>query len=84
MIRALSTSVQRYRHGRKSGESGLNIFNLVSLNKTLMLNCSIGQCGKNGCHSTIGLTWRKFKNLQQSGCGLTTMTAQTWPWADAH
>ena len=32
------------------------IQNLVSLNKTLMLNCSIGQYAMNGCHSTIGLT----------------------------
>ena len=26
------------------------------LQKKVMLNDSIGQCGKNGCHSTIGLT----------------------------
>ena len=37
-------------------QSDLNTFNLVSLNKTLMLNGSIGQYGTNGCHSTIGLT----------------------------
>ena len=49
-----------------------------------MLNGSIGQCGTNGCHSTIGLTWQRFKTLQRSGCGLTTMTAQTWPWVDSH
>ena len=22
--------------------------------------------------------------MQRSGCGLTTMTAQTWPWVDSH
>ena len=36
--------------------SDLNTFNLVSLNKTLMLNGLIGLFGMNGCHSTIGLT----------------------------
>ena len=49
-------TVPQYKHGHKVGESGLNTFNLVSLNKTLVLNGSIGQCGTNGCHSTIGLT----------------------------
>ena len=63
--------------------SGLNTFNLVTLNKTLMLNVSIGRCGTNGCHSTIGRTWQRCKTLQRSGCGLTTTTAQTWPWADS-
>ena len=53
---ALSTSVQRYKHGHKSGESGLNTFNQLTLNKTHMLNGSIGRFGTNGCHSTIGLT----------------------------
>ena len=40
----------------------------------------------NGCHSTIasGMTWQRFKTLQQSGCGLTTMTDPIWPWADSH
>ena len=38
----------------------------------------------NGCHSTIGLTWQRCKTLQRSGCGLKTMTAQTWPWAGSH
>ena len=52
----LNTSVQRYRHRRKSGESGLNIYDLVILNKTLMWNDSIGQSVTNGCHSTIGMT----------------------------
>jgi putative transposase len=27
---------------------------------------------------------RELKTLQQSGCGLTTMTAPIWPWADSH
>jgi hypothetical protein len=78
------TSVQQYRHGHKSGESGLNIFNLAILNKTLMLNDSIGLFGTNGCHSTIGPTLQRCKTLQRSGCGLTTMTAPIWPWADSH
>ena len=56
----------------------------ATLNKTLMLNGSIGRCGMNGCHSTIGQTWQRCKTLQRSGCGLTTMTAQIWPWADSH
>ena len=38
----------------------------------------------NGCHSTIGLIWLRYKTLQRSECGLTTTTAQTWPWADSH
>jgi hypothetical protein len=38
----------------------------------------------NGCHSTIGQTWQRFKTLQRSGCGLTTMTARIWPWAGSH
>ena len=49
-----------------------------------MLNGSIGRCATNGCHSTIGLNWQRFKTLQRSGCGLTTMTAPIWPWADSH
>ena len=84
VITALSTSVQRYRPGRKSGESGLNIFNLAILNKTPMLNGSIGRFGTNGCHSTIGPTLQRCKTLPRSGCGLTTMTAQIWPWAGSH
>jgi hypothetical protein len=38
----------------------------------------------NGYNSTSSLTWQRFKTLRRSGCGLTTMTAQTWPWADSH
>jgi hypothetical protein len=34
----------------------LNTFSLVNHNKTLMLNDSIGRCGMNGCHNTIGPT----------------------------
>jgi len=49
-----------------------------------MWNGSIGQCGTNVCHSNIGQTWQRFKTLRRSGCGFTTMTAQTWPWADSH
>ena len=74
----------RYRHGRKSGESGLNIFNLANHNKTPMLKGSIGRFGTNGCHSTIGPTLQRCKTLPRSGCGLTTMTAQIWPWAGSH
>ena len=54
LITGLSTSVLQYRHGRKSGDSGLNAFNLATLNKTLMLNGSIGRCGTNGSRSTMG------------------------------
>jgi putative transposase len=36
--------------------SGLNIFSQATHSKMLMLNGSIGRCGTNGCHSTIGLT----------------------------
>jgi hypothetical protein len=36
--------------------SSWNIFNLATRSKTLILNGSIGRFGKNGCHSTIGLT----------------------------
>ena len=32
----------------------------------------------------IGSTWQRCKTLQQSGCGLTTTTVQTWPWAGSH
>ena len=53
---ARNTSVQQYRLGIKSGKSGLNTFNQVTLNKTLMLNGSIGRYGTNGCSSTIGQT----------------------------
>ena len=53
---ARNTSVQQYRLGLKSGESGLNIFNLATLSKTPMLNGSIGRYGTNGCRSTIGQT----------------------------
>ena len=74
----LNTSVQQYKHGRKIGESGLNPFSLANHNKTLMLKGSIGLFGTNGCHSTIGLTWLRYKTLRQSGCGLTTMTAPIW------
>ena len=35
----------------------------------------------NGCRSTIGQTWQRCKTLRRSGCGPTTTTAQTWPWA---
>ena len=56
---ARNTSVRQYRHGRRNGESGLNIFNLATLSKTPMSNGSIGQCGTNGCHSTIGQTWQR-------------------------
>ncbi len=41
---------------QECGASGFNIFNLVTLNKTLMLKGSIGLCVTNGCHSSIGLT----------------------------
>ena len=37
----------------------------------------------NGYRSTIGTTWQRYKTLQRSGCGLTTTTVQTWPWADS-
>jgi len=80
----LNTSVPRYSHVLMSGESGLNIFNLVTRNKTLMLNGSIGRCAMNGCPNTIGRTWQRCKTLQRSGCGLTTMTVLIWPWADSH
>jgi len=49
-----------------------------------MLNGSIGRYGTNGCHSTIGMNWQRCRTLQQSGCGLTTTTEQTWPWEDSH
>jgi len=76
VITAPSTSVPQYRHGRKIGESGLNTINLVSLNKSIILNGSIGQYAMNGYQTTIGLTWQKCKTLQRSGCGLTPMTAK--------
>jgi putative transposase len=43
--KAPSSLVRRFKHGRKSGESGLNTFNLVTHNKTIMLNVSIGWYG---------------------------------------
>jgi transposase InsO family protein len=49
-----------------------------------MLNGSIGRCGTNGSHSSIGQTWQRCKALQRSECGLTTMTAQLWPCANSY
>ena len=49
-----------------------------------MLNGSIGRCCINRCHSTFGPTLQRCKTLQRSGCGLTTITAKTWPWAGSH
>ena len=72
------------RPGRKIGESGLNIFNLVTLTETIMWNDSIGRCGTNGCCSTIGNTEQRCKTLRQSGRGLKTMTALIWPKAGSH
>ena len=43
VMSGVSTSVLQYTHGRKSRESGLNVFNLATLNKTLKLNASIGR-----------------------------------------
>jgi hypothetical protein len=34
----------------------------------------------NDFYSTIVQTWQRFKTLQRSGCGFTTMIAQTCPW----
>jgi hypothetical protein len=53
----LSTSDQLCRHGHKSGKSGLNALNPKIRNKTVTLSDSIGQCGTNGCHRTIGQIW---------------------------
>ena len=47
-------------------------------------NASIGRYDTSGCHSTTGETWRRFKTSPLNGCGLTTMTDPTWPWADSH
>ena len=47
-------------------------------------NAYVERCDMNGYLSIIGLTWQRCKTLQRSGCGLTTMTAQIWPWADSH
>ena len=84
MTTARNTSVQRSKTGRLSGASGWNTSSRVTHSKMLMWNDSIGRYGTNGCRSTIGQTWQRFKTLRRSGCGLTTMTTQTWPWAGSH
>ncbi len=45
---------------------------------------STGRYDTSGCHNTSGKTWHRFKTLPPNGCGLTTMTDPTWPWADSH
>jgi len=45
---------------------------------------STGRYDTSGCHNTSGKTWHSFKTSPPNGCGLTTMTDPTWPWADSH
>jgi len=58
---AFRISESCYRYERKLDAENdevanwlIRLFNLVTLNKTLMLNGLIVRCGMNGCHSTIG------------------------------
>ena len=78
------TSVQRSRTGHLSGVCDWNISSRATRSRMLMSSGSTGRYGKSGCHRTLGMTWQRSKTLQQSGCGLTTMAAPTWPWTDLH
>ena len=64
--------------------TGWNTFSRATHSKMLMLSGSTGRYDTSGCYSTIGTTWQRFKTLQRSGCGLTTMTNPIWPLAELH
>jgi transposase InsO family protein len=76
-----STSVRPSRTGRLTGASSWNTSSPAIHNRTPMSSASTGRCDTSGYRSTIGTTWQRYKTLQRSGCGLTTTTVQTWPWA---
>jgi hypothetical protein len=80
---ARNTSVRPSRTGWLTGVSSWNISSLATHNITPMSSASTGRCDTNGYRSTIDTTWQRCKTLQRSGCGLTTTTVQTWPWADS-
>ena len=67
-----------------SGASGWSTFSQATPNRMPTWSDSTGRYDTSGCHSTTGETWRRFKTLPLNGCGLTTMTDPTWPWAGSH
>ena len=78
----ISSAIQNWASER--GASGWNTFSRATRSKMLMSSGSTGRFDTSGCHSTIGMTWQKSKTSPPNGCGLTTMTDPTWPWADSH
>jgi hypothetical protein len=59
-------------------------FSQATPNRMPTWSDSTGRYDTSGYHSTTGKTWRRFKTLPLNGCGLTTMTDPTWPWAGSH
>jgi transposase InsO family protein len=77
----ISSAIQKW-----ASECGLSLECIQPGNpqQNAQVERSTGRYYTDGRHSTIGMTWQRFKTLQQSGCGLTTRTDQIWPWADSH
>jgi hypothetical protein len=81
---APSTSAKQPWIGPRTAAFTSSSSSLVTRSKTRMSSGSTGRCAMSGSANITGHHWRKCRTMQPHGCGVTTMTAHTWHWAEWH